>query len=103
VNKSLSVVRPNPPVLQNIPMTKRTLQSKLYKQDLFSVIRKEMFTNKEIQAIPKDSVEALYNNSDVVAAIKINKKFDASKNMSIRKYLEGKKTEINFGDRYADN
>ena len=84
-------------------MTKRTLQSKLYKQDLFSVIRKEMFNNKQIPANPKDTVEALYANSDVAAAIKTNKKFDASKNMSIRKYLEGKKTEIYFGDRYADN
>ena len=84
-------------------MTKRTLQSKLYKQDLFSVIRKEMFNNKQIPANPKDTVEALYTNSDVAAAIKANKKFDASKNMSIRKYLEGKKTEIYFGDRYADN
>ena len=84
-------------------MNKRTLQSKLYKQDLFSVIRKEMFNNKQIPAFPKDTVEAIYSNSDVAAAIKTNKKFDASKNMSIRKYLEGKKTEIYFGDRYADN
>ena len=84
-------------------MTKRTLQSKLYKQDLFSVIRKEMFNNKQIPANPKDTVEALYTKSNVAAAIKTNKKFDASKNMSIRKYLEGKKTEIYFGDRYADN